>query len=93
MAIKGDGFFAVERANGTTEYTRNGAFDISIEGKSGYLVTSDGSYVLDASGKRIKLDRQTFRTKSASIFSRIPMDWNPIRAASVKRLFPGRLRS
>ena len=57
MAIKGDGFFAVERANGTTEYTRNGAFDISIEGKSGYLVTSDGSYVLDASGKRIKLER------------------------------------
>ena len=56
-ALMGDGFFAVERPDGSVEYTRNGAFDISVEGESGYLVTADGSYVLDGSGDRIELTR------------------------------------
>ncbi len=57
FALIGDGFFAVERGD-HTEYTRNGAFRISVEGKNGYLVSSDGGYILDAKGKRIKLDRE-----------------------------------
>ena len=56
-AILGEGFFSVERPDGSVEYTRSGAFDISVEGKKGYLVTSDGSYVLDGKGKRIDLER------------------------------------
>lgn len=55
-AIAGDGFFALER-KGQREYTRNGAFNISIEGKNGYLVSDDGAYVLDSSGARIQLKR------------------------------------
>lgn len=65
FALMGDGFFAVER-NGETEYTRNGTFDISLEGKNGYLVTSDdGSYVLDSKGKPIKLTKE----KDAATFN------------------------
>lgn len=57
FALVGDGFFAVER-NERLEYTRNGAFNISVEGNKGFLVASDGGYVLDGRGKRIELTRK-----------------------------------
>jgi len=57
FALSGDGFFSVLRSDGTIEYTRNGKFDISMEGKKGYLVTQDGSHVLDRRGKAIQLTR------------------------------------
>lgn len=56
FALMGEGFFAVERPDGSTAYTRSGAFDISMEGDSGYLVTSDGAYVLDRRGRRIEVE-------------------------------------
>ena len=59
FALMGDGFFAVKRPSGETEYTRAGAFDISIEGSKGYLVTGDGSHVLDGRGRAIELTRET----------------------------------
>lgn len=58
-ALTGDGFFAVERPDGSIQYTRNGAFDISVNGNKGYLVTADGSFVLDGRGKRIELRRDS----------------------------------
>lgn len=53
-AIAGEGLFAVEN-RGRIEYTRNGSFDLSIEGNNeqAYLVASDGSYVLDSNYERI----------------------------------------
>ncbi len=57
FALLGDGFFALRRPNGDVEYTRNGSFDISIEGEVGTLVTADGSHVLDAEGEDIQLTR------------------------------------
>lgn len=58
LAIIGEGFFAVERA-GQVEYTRNGSFSISLEGRNkGYLVTQDGAYVLNARGRRIELEKK-----------------------------------
>lgn len=61
-AIAGEGLFAIER-RGDIEYTRNGAFDLSIEGdnQDAYLVTSDGAYVLDRNYQRIQVpyDRGT----------------------------------
>lgn len=39
MAIEGDGFFQVLRADGTIAYTRDGAFKLSADGR---LVNSDG---------------------------------------------------
>ncbi|HWP50827.1 MAG TPA: flagellar hook-basal body protein [Clostridia bacterium] len=56
FAINGEGLFAVETASGETQYTRNGNFSVSIEGKKAYLVTSDGSHVLTGKGKRISLE-------------------------------------
>lgn len=55
-AIAGEGLFAVER-NGQIEYTRDGSFDLSIEGanEDAFLVASDGSYVLDSNYERIRI--------------------------------------
>ena len=60
MAIGGKGFFTVEFTNKnqetTTLYTRDGNFQLTTDG---YLVTTDGDYVLGKSGnatQRIKLD-------------------------------------
>lgn len=57
FALLGDGFFAVDRGGESLEYTRNGAFDISIEGNKGYLVSADGGYILDDKGKKIELSK------------------------------------
>lgn len=55
-AILGQGFFAVEdRQNGTITYTRDGSFQIQVDGKERYLVSSSGDYVLDQDGDRIEL--------------------------------------
>jgi flagellar basal body rod protein FlgG len=54
FAIAGEGLFAVENEE-NIEYTRNGNFDISIEDGENYLVTSDGSYVLDRNGEHAKI--------------------------------------
>lgn len=57
FALVGDGFFAVDRGGEQLEYTRSGAFNISVQGQKGYLVTTDGGYVLDSKGKPIALDK------------------------------------
>ena len=43
IAIQGDGFFEVQRPDGTTAYTRDGSFKLNA---SGQVVTSDGLPVL-----------------------------------------------
>ena len=43
IAIQGEGFFEVQRADGTIAYTRNGSFKLSA---SGQVVTTDGLPVL-----------------------------------------------
>jgi flagellar basal-body rod protein FlgG len=43
LAIEGDGFFQVQRPDGSIAYTRDGSFTIS---EAGQLVTSDGYLVL-----------------------------------------------
>ena len=57
LALSGEGFFAIEFTNKagetSTKYTRAGNFTLN---KDGYLVTSDGDYVLDTANRRIKLD-------------------------------------
>jgi flagellar basal-body rod protein FlgG len=45
VVIEGDGFFQVEQPDGTTAYTRSGAFKIDSEGR---LVTSDGFLITPA---------------------------------------------
>jgi flagellar basal-body rod protein FlgF len=55
LSLTGNGFFVVETPNGE-RYTRAGNFAVDIDG---YLVTSDGNYVLGQSG-RIRVGSDTF---------------------------------
>ena len=63
LAIAGNGWFCVER-NGQKEYTRDGAFSISLSGNTAYLIDQSGAFVLDASGARVS---STIDTKTNSI--------------------------
>ena len=56
VLIKGDAFFAVlNKYDGSVSYTKNGAFNVSVEDGEEYLVTSSGEYVLDENYERILL--------------------------------------
>ncbi|MCR4429739.1 MAG: flagellar basal-body rod protein FlgG [Tepidanaerobacteraceae bacterium] len=55
LAIDGDGFFMVERPDGTFAFTRDGAFKISLDGTDRNLVTSEGYYVLSADEDHITI--------------------------------------
>ncbi|MCL2876213.1 MAG: flagellar hook protein FlgE [Betaproteobacteria bacterium] len=59
MAIIGNGFFVVERFDGTIAYTRNGQFDIN---KDGFLVTPLGEKVMG-----IRADENGFIPPSGGI--------------------------
>jgi flagellar basal-body rod protein FlgG len=43
IAIEGDGFFQIQRPDGSTAYTRDGTFKLSADGR---LVTSDGYFMI-----------------------------------------------
>lgn len=60
LAISGNGWFGIE-SGGQNEYTRDGAFSISLSGGNAYLVNQNGDYVLDSSGNQIStaVDPQT----------------------------------
>jgi flagellar basal-body rod protein FlgG len=45
LAITGEGFFAVQQADGTIAYTRDGSFKLSVEGQ---LVTAGGEAMIPA---------------------------------------------
>lgn len=65
FAIVGDAWFAVKNGNETL-YTRNGAFHISMESSTAYLVDQNGYYVLDASGNKITLSAKTTSSNSST---------------------------
>lgn len=46
VAIDGEGFFLVEMPDGSLRFTRDGSFKLSVDFDEGYLVTSEGYYVL-----------------------------------------------
>lgn len=56
FAIQGDGFFMVQLDNGTTAYTRNGTFNMSIGSTGTTLTTLAGNPILDSQGAPIVLD-------------------------------------
>ncbi len=54
LCISGDGFFAIQGADGETYYTRNGDFSWAIDTNGDrVLATSNGEYVLDSEGNHI----------------------------------------
>lgn len=55
-AIIGEGFFALKaKEDGSTTYTRDGKFQVSVEGSTSFLVNGGGDYVLDDKGQKIDL--------------------------------------
>lgn len=52
LAIKGEGFFAIE-GHDKTYYTRNGSFSMN---KDGFLVTANGQKALDTANKPIRIE-------------------------------------
>lgn len=56
LAIEGEGFFALEQADGTAMYTRNGKFALDSEG---YLVSTGGGRLMGENGT-IKVDSSEF---------------------------------
>ena len=61
MAIEGKAFFEVREADGSTSYTRDGAFSISPRGE---LRTADGAAVLGSGDSAITVDPATASTAS-----------------------------
>jgi len=55
FGILGDGFFSVKgKADGPDTYTRDGSFQVSVEGTTSYLVNGRGNYILDETGNKIE---------------------------------------
>jgi flagellar basal-body rod protein FlgG len=64
FAINGNGFFMIQMADGTTQYTRNGAFTMAKNTSGGYsLTTSEGYAVEDTNGKPITFNASTDASK------------------------------
>lgn len=53
MAMEGKGFFEVREPDGSTSYTRNGAFEVT---PTGQLQTTDGAEVLGQGGSALTVD-------------------------------------
>ncbi|MCL2226425.1 MAG: flagellar hook-basal body protein [Oscillospiraceae bacterium] len=53
FAVAGNGFFTLGDLDGNLFYTRNGAFDISVEDEGRFIVNANGLYLLDTNGERI----------------------------------------
>jgi len=67
LALEGQGFFAIQTANGT-RYTRDGAFSRS---STGVLQTSRGEPVLDANQKSITIPTGTIRVSPDGIVGKV----------------------
>jgi flagellar basal body rod protein FlgG len=53
VAIRGNSFFQIREVNGSTTYTRDGAFTLTSKGE---LQTADGATVMGASGSPVTID-------------------------------------
>lgn len=56
FAVEGEGFFMIGMPDGSTAYTRDGAFQMAIGVEGLTLATKDGHPVLDATGQPIVFD-------------------------------------
>lgn len=66
VAIQGKGFFMVHLPDGTTAYTRNGHFNVSITDDGIALSDSEGNPVLDTQGREILLPN-TYRAADLKV--------------------------
>lgn len=57
MAVQGNGFFMVRLEDGTTAYTRNGAFGLAIASDGIALANAEGYPVLDTNGEPVVFNK------------------------------------
>ena len=67
FCIEGDGLFRIQMPNGTESYTRNGAFQMSIDGDGVTLCTAEGYPVLDSNGELIHFNTEEYNVGNLSI--------------------------
>lgn len=64
FAVQGNGFFMIQMPDGTTNYTRNGNFTMSVNNSGGLtLTTPEGYAVLDSESKPITFGKEVDVTK------------------------------
>ena len=73
VALRGDGFFAIQAAGGKTLYTRDGSFSLS---PSGVLQTAHGEPVLDVHGKSMTVPTGVVRVSGDGSVSVATADGN-----------------
>lgn len=66
FAIKGDGFFMVQLADGSTAYTRSGSFQCAVGVNGMTIADSDGNPLLDDNGNAIVIPQQ-YKTSEITI--------------------------
>jgi flagellar basal-body rod protein FlgG len=72
LAIMGRGFFQIEQPDGTTVYTRDGAFN---KNQDGDLVTIDGNKVIGSSSINVPVDATDITiNRSGQVFARVGKD-------------------
>ena len=76
-AIQGEGFFMVQMEDGSTAYTRNGHFNMSVTTTGIALTDSNGRPVLDTNGQPINLsgDYMTSKIPATSKISECRLVW------------------
>ena len=74
VAIEGTAFFEVREADGSTSYTRNGAFSLTSKGE---LLTTDGAKVLGKGGSTIHINPQLNGPVSIGTDGSISIDGTP----------------
>ncbi len=68
-AIVGDGFFGIlDKETNTTTYTRDGVFQISVEGDQQFLVNIAGDYILGKDGNPLNVT-DGFDSELVGVFS------------------------
>lgn len=68
-AIDGDGFFGIlDRETNAITYTRDGVFQISVEGDQQFLVNVAGDYILGKNGDRLNIT-EGFDSELIGLFS------------------------
>ncbi|KLO21437.1 MULTISPECIES: flagellar hook-basal body protein [unclassified Marinitoga] len=80
FAIFGDGFFKIER-NSKVFYSRNGEFKRNQEG---FLITSDGDYVLDINNKRIQIPEKFNVDEKGNIYNGNQLTGQKIAVVNLK---------
>ena len=64
FCIEGEGLFRVQMPDGTEVYTRNGAFQMAIDGDGVTLATAEGYPVLDVDGDVIHFSAEDYNVRN-----------------------------